>query len=50
MKTLQTTHAHLEALVSFDTQNPPRAITVESEIFSYLKRQLPDFEIEIFDA
>ncbi len=47
---LQSTLSHLAALVSFDTQNPPRAITVESEIFAYLTRHLADFKVEIFDA
>ncbi|MFT4924004.1 MAG: acetylornithine deacetylase [Phenylobacterium sp.] len=47
---LTNTLAHLEALVSFDTQNPPRAITVDSEIFAYLKQQLPGFELTMFDA
>ncbi|MFT5162337.1 MAG: acetylornithine deacetylase [Alteromonadaceae bacterium] len=47
---LESTLAHLEALVSFDTQNPPRAITVDSEIFAYLKQQLSGFAITMFDA
>lgn len=50
LASLKPTLGHLEALVSFDTQNPPRAITVDSEIFAYLKQQLPDFEVQIFDA
>ena len=41
---------HLEALVSFDTQNPPRAIAVDSPIFSYLRQQLPGFECSLLDA
>lgn len=41
---------HLQALVSFDTQNPPRAITVDSDIFVYLKAQLPGFEFQMLDA
>jgi len=41
---------HLQSLVSFDTQNPPRQITRESEIFHYLKKHLPGFIFEINDA
>lgn len=41
---------HLQALVSFDTQNPPRAITVDSDIFVYLKAQLPGFDFQMLDA
>src|SRR5690606_28395370 len=40
--------AHLEQLVSFDTRNPPRAITTGG-IFDYLRAQLPDFRIEVSD-
>ncbi len=41
---------HLEALVSFDTQNPPRNITVEHEIFDYLRRKLgASFNFEMTD-
>ena len=39
---------HLEALVSFDTRNPPRAITTGG-IFDYLRAQLPGFKIEVND-
>ena len=39
---------HLEALVSFDTRNPPRAITTGG-IFDYLRAQLPDFKVEVAD-
>ena len=39
---------HLEALVSFDTRNPPRAIDCGG-IFEYLRTQLPDFDIELTD-
>ena len=39
---------HLEALVSFDTRNPPRAIGSDG-IFDYLRAQLPDFNIEVSD-
>ncbi len=41
---------HLRALVSFDTQNPPRNISVGSDIFLYLQQQLADFEFELFDS
>lgn len=39
---------HLEALVSFDTRNPPRAIGTDG-IFDYIRTQLPDFNIEVVD-
>ena len=39
---------HLEALVSFDTRNPPRAIDTGG-IFDYLQAQLPDFTCAITD-
>jgi acetylornithine deacetylase len=39
---------HLEALVSFDTRNPPRLIGTGG-IFDYLRAQLPDFRIEVTD-
>ena len=39
---------HLEALVSFDTRNPPRAIGTGG-IFDYLRAQLPGFRIEVID-
>ncbi len=39
---------HLEALVSFDTRNPPRAI-VAGGIFDYLKAQLPGFRCTVSD-
>lgn len=40
---------HLAALVSFDTQNPPRAITGDHPIFAYVRDQLRGFAIEITD-
>lgn len=41
---------HLEALVAFDTQNPPRAIDGDSEIFAYCRKVLPSgFETRIWD-
>ena len=39
---------HLEALVSFDTRNPPRDIGTGG-IFDYLRTQLPDFRITVTD-
>ena len=39
---------HLEALVSFDTRNPPRAIG-EGGILDYLRAQLPGFDVEVSD-
>ena len=39
---------HLEALVSFDTRNPPRLIGTGG-IFDYIRTQLPDFRIEVSD-
>jgi acetylornithine deacetylase len=40
--------AHLEALVGFDTRNPPRAIGTGG-IFDYLRAQLPGFHVEVTD-
>ncbi|MFA6985460.1 MAG: acetylornithine deacetylase [Arenimonas sp.] len=39
---------HLEALVGFDTRNPPRAIGTDG-IFDYLCEALPGFRIELTD-
>ncbi len=39
---------HLEALVAFDTRNPPRAIGTGG-IFDYLRAQLSGFRIEVTD-
>ncbi|GAA5007232.1 acetylornithine deacetylase [Pseudoluteimonas lycopersici] len=39
---------HLEALVSFDTRNPPRRIGTAG-IFDYLRAQLPGFRVEVED-
>lgn len=39
---------HLEALVGFDTRNPPRLIDTGG-IFDYLRAQLPGFRIEVID-
>ncbi len=46
---LESTLRHLEALVSFDTRNPPRAIAAEGGIFDYLRSQLPSFHVEVID-
>ena len=43
----QTLH-HLQALVSFDTRNPPRAIGTGG-IFDYLRANLPGFNVEVID-
>jgi acetylornithine deacetylase len=39
---------HLEALVAFDTRNPPRLIGTDG-IFDYIRAQLPDFRVEVTD-
>ncbi|MGV8943652.1 acetylornithine deacetylase [Thermomonas sp.] len=39
---------HLEALVAFDTRNPPRLIGTGG-IFDYIRAQLPGFRIEVSD-
>ena len=39
---------HLEALVSFDTRNPPRLIG-SGGIFDYIHAQLRDFRIDVID-
>lgn len=39
---------HLEALVSHDTRNPPRAIGMGG-IFDYLRAQLSDFRVDVID-
>ncbi|MBN6151249.1 acetylornithine deacetylase [Xanthomonas sp. AmX2] len=45
---LETTLAHLDRLVSFDTRNPPRAIGTGG-MFDYLRAQLPGFRVEVID-
>ncbi len=45
---LPTVLKHLEALVAFDTRNPPRAIGTGG-IFDYLRAQLSGFRIEVTD-
>ena len=41
---------HLKHLVSFNTQNPPRDIQTDSDIFEYLKQQLVGFEFTLTDS
>ncbi len=45
---LAKTLKHLEALVGFDTRNPPREIGTGG-IFDYLRAQLDGFDIEVVD-
>ena len=45
---LSRTLQHLDALVAFDTRNPPRAIGRDG-IFDYLREKLPGFEIRVSD-
>jgi acetylornithine deacetylase len=45
---LETVLKHLEALVAYDTRNPPRAIGTDG-IFDYLRAQLAGFRIEVVD-
>lgn len=41
---------HLKSLVAFDTQNPPRALSAESPIFSWISDALgPGFAIDMTD-
>jgi acetylornithine deacetylase len=42
-------YKHLMKLVEFDTQNPPRHITIDSPIFLYLKEKLVGFTFEVID-
>ena len=45
---LEAVLRHLEALVAFDTRNPPRRIGTGG-IFDYLRAQLPGFRCEVVD-
>jgi acetylornithine deacetylase len=45
---IETVLKHLEALVAFDTRNPPRAIGTGG-IFDYLRAQLTGFRIDVID-
>ena len=47
---LNSSLKYLEKLVGFDTQNPPRAISQESDIFKYIQSHLSGFTFEFFDA
>ena len=40
---------HLDALVSFDTCNPPREISPAGGIFDYLRAELPGFDCTVVD-
>ena len=46
---LDTILDDLEVLVSHDTRNPPRDLTVEAPLFTWLTERLPGFETEILD-
>ncbi len=39
----------LEHLVAFDTRNPPRAHTLDSPVFAWLREQLAGFQIDAWD-
>ncbi|PCI67557.1 MAG: acetylornithine deacetylase [Gammaproteobacteria bacterium] len=43
-------YKHLTKLVGFDTQNPPRKIDQNSDIFKYLSDNLTGFNISFIDA
>ena len=45
---LEQTIEHLRQLVAFDTQNPPREISMGG-IFEYLQKQLPGFQCTLTD-
>ncbi|HEU4665814.1 MAG TPA: acetylornithine deacetylase [Dokdonella sp.] len=45
---LADTLRHLDALVGFDTRNPPRAIGTGG-LFDYLRAQLPGFSVDVAD-
>lgn len=40
---------HLGRLVGFDTQNPPRDLDEDAELFAYLRAQLPGFDVHLTD-
>ena len=48
MRMLDNVLQHLQALVSYDTRNPPRAIGTGG-IFDYIRTQLPGFQVEVSD-
>jgi acetylornithine deacetylase len=42
--------SHLEALIAFDTQNPPRSLNADAPIFSWIKNVLGEgFKVEVTD-
>jgi acetylornithine deacetylase len=42
--------SHLEALIAFDTQNPPRSLSADAPIFSWIKNVLGEgFKVEVTD-
>lgn len=43
-------YKHLSQLVSFDTQNPPRKIDKNSDVFNYLSENLIGFKVSFIDA
>lgn len=47
---LESVLTHLQDLVSFDTQNPPRALATADGIVEYLCRKLASFKVEIHDV
>jgi acetylornithine deacetylase len=49
MTMLDQTLQHLDALVAFDTRNPPRAIAAKGGIFDYLQAHLPGFRLDLVD-
>jgi acetylornithine deacetylase len=49
MTMLNETLHNLEALVAFDTRNPPRAIAAKGGIFDYLQAHLPGFRFDLVD-
>jgi len=50
MSMRQQTLDHLQQLLAFDSQNPPRDLSADSPLFVYLRAQLgADFDIEITD-
>ncbi|WP_191621387.1 acetylornithine deacetylase [Marinihelvus fidelis] len=48
--TIERVLAHLEALVAFDTQNPPRDFDAQSPMFAYLAESLGEaFSVDVTD-
>lgn len=44
-----STLSHLARLVAFDTRNPPRDMTANSEVFGYLRSALAGFSLQEWD-